>query len=119
MDIHSTAQTQQAVTAASVSAARDVEAAKATMRLQRHDALFLRLANLSNEQRAAVIARAQATVMQWQTRQLCSAAYIEGWQKALALPLPQLQAFALSTDDDWGNAFRANSPFLQDLGDAS
>jgi len=80
-------------------------------RLQRHARLAIDLLTSSEDQRVAVLGRAQARVARWKALALCSEDYIERWDHLLSLPIDVLAKEMVGDCAGWGNALRQNTPF--------
>lgn len=61
---------------------------------------------------AALKADALRMVKLWKDKQLCSAVYIERWQKILDAEPKQIAQRILGMDEEWGPALRQNTPFV-------
>lgn len=77
-------------------------------RRQKH--LSIAQALLDPAQSVAIIDSAWEQVHLWRSRQLCSACYIEAWEKLLRDP--KKAAEVLKAKDPWAVQLRQNSPFV-------
>lgn len=93
-------------------AARAEQDARERAREDKHRRIALALLTATAKERTAMIKQAERIVDRWQTEQLCSPDYIEGWRTWLKLPTMELAKAMTRTDDSWARPMRQNSPFV-------
>lgn len=91
--------------------ARAEQQQREQQRLIRHQQLAISLLCATPTQQARQLNAARAVVARWASEGLCSADYIDRWQRWLALPLQQLAPLMCGDAEGWGPAMRQNSPF--------
>lgn len=99
--------------------ARAEQQQREQQRLMRHQHLAIGLLCATPTQQARQLKAARSVVARWASEGLCSADYINRWQKWLALPLQKLAPLMCGDAEGWGPAMRQNSPFTAPVAQAS